>query len=504
MTGRSPLQRSGPPGTGSMDAHVPGQSRCCRARVARPGGRGAAGGRDASPSTASPVRDVIEYRVLSDEPEVALDLLRGGSSCALEVAKDDGDPARGRGRLAAVRPGAHLRQPLRVLLHLPAAAGHAAEPVPEGRRLPAVVPLRELHHPHPLHRGRPRAGRHRGPVAAVRQRSTPPTPTVRVRPAAQPPGRHQPALAAGPARPRRRGPRPGRRLPGPERRRRARRHAGRRARPYPELADVCVVPLGHQPLQHRAAHARPHRRPRPRAVVDAVEAWQDVFLAVARSPPRVHAADEYYLLAGRPFPDAGGLRGLPHARGRHRHGPHLRARVRGATPTTGIGAQPGFFAWVDGAPAEGYRAPALRTPTPAARPDVRRRGTGGRAVPLRPGAARPVGILTGTLRRRRARAARRRARPRRRPRDPGREPVLRRQHRRHRPDGRRGPRPGAGRRSPRATATCCPTSASPSGRFLDGTSPDGPAPTGRGRPHRRRRPAPALQAARTSRSRTGR
>ena len=77
--------------------------------------------------------------------------------------------ARRRGLERGVRPGAHVRQPLRVLLHLPAAEGPAPQPVPEGRRLPAELPVRELHHAHPLHRGRPRAGGHRAPVAAERQ-----------------------------------------------------------------------------------------------------------------------------------------------------------------------------------------------------------------------------------------------------------------------------------------------------------------------------------------------
>ena len=77
--------------------------------------------------------------------------------------------ARRRGVERPVRPGPHVRQPLRVLLHLPAAQGPAPQPVPEGRRLPAELPVRELHDADPLHRVRPRAGRHRGPVAAARQ-----------------------------------------------------------------------------------------------------------------------------------------------------------------------------------------------------------------------------------------------------------------------------------------------------------------------------------------------
>ena len=54
-----------------------------------------------------------------------------------------------------------------------------------------------------------------------------------------------------------------------------------------------------------------------------------------------------------------------------------------AEPT---GVRPGFFAWVDGAPAEGYRAPRL---API--------GAGPTPVQLRPAAGAPVGVLTGPL-----------------------------------------------------------------------------------------------------------
>ena len=46
------------------------------------------------------------------------------------------------------------------------------------------------------------------------------------------------------------------------------------------------------------------------AVVDAVEDWQDVFLA-ALGRRLVHAADEYYLMADRPFPAAERYEGFP-------------------------------------------------------------------------------------------------------------------------------------------------------------------------------------------------
>jgi hypothetical protein len=48
---------------------------------------------------------------------------------------------------------------------------------------------------------------------------------------------------------------------------------------------------------------RPHTRDEAAAVVDAVADWQDVFLAVL-GRRLVFAADEYYLLADRPFPPA--------------------------------------------------------------------------------------------------------------------------------------------------------------------------------------------------------
>ncbi|OWY61843.1 Fe-S oxidoreductase, partial [cyanobacterium TDX16] len=37
-------------------------------------------------------RDVIQYQVLVDGPDLALDVVRGGIELALEVPKDDGEP----------------------------------------------------------------------------------------------------------------------------------------------------------------------------------------------------------------------------------------------------------------------------------------------------------------------------------------------------------------------------------------------------------------------------
>ena len=65
-------------------------------------------------------------------------------------------------RVGGLRPGPDLRQPLPVLLHLPAAQGHAPKPLREGRRLPPQLPLRQFHDAHPLHRARRRARPRRG------------------------------------------------------------------------------------------------------------------------------------------------------------------------------------------------------------------------------------------------------------------------------------------------------------------------------------------------------
>jgi putative radical SAM enzyme (TIGR03279 family) len=72
---------------------------------------------------------------------------------------------------------------------------------------------------------------------------------------------------------------------------------------YAELASVCVVPLGVSRF-NTEGRMRPHTRGEAVAVVDCVHDWQDVFAAVV-GHRMVFAADEYYLLADRPFPDAG-------------------------------------------------------------------------------------------------------------------------------------------------------------------------------------------------------
>src|SRR5437763_7370254 len=72
---------------------------------------------------------------------------------------------------------------------------------------------------------------------------------------------------------------------------------------YPELASLCVVPLGVS-RHSNEPRMRPHSHAEATAVVDCVEDWQDVF-RVALGRRLVFAADEYYLVADRPFPPGG-------------------------------------------------------------------------------------------------------------------------------------------------------------------------------------------------------
>lgn len=126
---------------------------------------------------------------------------------------------------------------------------------------------------------------------------------------------------------------------------------------YPELATLGVVPLGVSRYSHEA-DMRPHTQEEASGVVAAVEAWQEVY---ARELGRrlVYAADEYYLLAHRALPPAHAYDGFP----QHENGIGMARAFERAFLGDGSaahGVRPGFFAWVDGAPAAGYRAPRAR------------------------------------------------------------------------------------------------------------------------------------------------
>lgn len=161
---------------------------------------------------------------------------------------------------------------------------------------------------------------------------------------------------------------------------------------YPEIDHVAVVPLGVSKYNPEAA-MRPHTRAEAAAVVDIVESWQAVMLEVLGRRV-VHAADEYYLLADREFPSPERYEGFS----MHEDGVGMvrtfEMEFRGDRDLP-VGVQSGFFAWVDGAPAEGYRAPR----NPAGDTGLRDRGAGNppgvTPVTLGPSRRAPVGILTG-------------------------------------------------------------------------------------------------------------
>ena len=147
---------------------------------------------------------------------------------------------------------------------------------------------------------------------------------------------------------------------------------------YPALATTAVVPVG-VGAHSSEASLRPTTAAEAATVLDQVATWQDRF-ADALGRRLVYAADEYYLLAGRPFPDSGAYDGFA----QHENGVGLARtflaeieRALTGDDRTGHGPRSGFFAWVDGAPPTGYRAER------ATQPSVARDGSA------------PVGIVTG-------------------------------------------------------------------------------------------------------------
>ena len=146
---------------------------------------------------------------------------------------------------------------------------------------------------------------------------------------------------------------------------------------YPELASVAVVPLGVSRYSNEEA-MRPHTETEAEAVVDLVVAWQERYLRLL-GRRLVFAADEYHLLAGRLFPAAHTYEGFAMHEDGIGMAAAFEAELLGHTDEA-TGPRAGFFSWVDGAPAEGYRAP---------------RSAPGQVV-VRPRRSAPVAILTGT------------------------------------------------------------------------------------------------------------
>jgi putative radical SAM enzyme (TIGR03279 family) len=111
-----------------------------------------------------------------------------------------------------------------------------------------------------------------------------------------------------------------------------------------ELSSVAIVPLGLSRFNKESA-MRLHTLAEAQAVVETVERWQSVYRSVL-GHPMVFAADEYYLMANRPFPAAESYDGFA----MHEDGIgmartfQLEFEGRAAQPT---GPKSGFFASVD-------------------------------------------------------------------------------------------------------------------------------------------------------------
>ncbi len=155
---------------------------------------------------------------------------------------------------------------------------------------------------------------------------------------------------------------------------------------FPKLATVGVVPLGVS-AHSNEPEMRPHTKAEACAVVDIVDAWQQRF-ATTLGRRLVFASDEYYLLADREFPP---LDAYDDCR-QHENGIGMartfEAEVAAALEGVHVvptGTRSGFFAAVEGAPAEGYRAPRTATATLDA-------SDGTNAADRR-----PIGIITGEL-----------------------------------------------------------------------------------------------------------
>ncbi len=125
------------------------------------------------------------------------------------------------------------------------------------------------------------------------------------------------------------------------------------AEKYSDLASLCIVPLGVSKYTNEP-RMRPHTKEEANAVIDCVESWQDLFVEnLGRH--LVHAADEYYLAAGREFPAAqsyGDFEMFEDGIGM------ARAFELEFTNHDFKRDKPsGFFASVEGAPPLGFRAP---------------------------------------------------------------------------------------------------------------------------------------------------
>ena len=172
---------------------------------------------------------------------------------------------------------------------------------------------------------------------------------------------------------------------------------------FPELASLCVVPLGVS-RHNDEPRMRAHTTAEAVAVVEIVEAWQERFLA-ALGRRLVHAADEYHLLAGRPFPLAEAYEdvemtedgvGMARAFEQEFLSDGAVAADRSVGEQASVERVSGFFRSMEGVPALGYRAPRT-CGGGVAGDETEVNGVVLGIQVLRPRHDAPVAVLTGTL-----------------------------------------------------------------------------------------------------------
>ena len=161
---------------------------------------------------------------------------------------------------------------------------------------------------------------------------------------------------------------------------------------YPELASLCVVPLGLSKF-NTEARMRPHTQAEAAVVVDTVEDWQDVFHAVL-GRRLVFVADEYYLMADRALPPAEAYEGFP----MHEDGIGMARTLElelFGEKADATGTQDGFFAWADGG--DGHAVDSAASVDADYEPYRGQRARPDQLLQVRPSRRAPIGVLTGPL-----------------------------------------------------------------------------------------------------------
>ena len=149
---------------------------------------------------------------------------------------------------------------------------------------------------------------------------------------------------------------------------------------YSDLATVACVPLGVSDYTTEPS-MRPHTVAEAAAVIDLVEQWQELCLA-ALGRRLVYAADEYYLLARRPFPTVEAYDGFP----QHENGIGMARAFEAAfhgDVSAAHGVQPGFL--LLGRRRAGGGLPGAAYRRIRQRPPGHRRSTGADPGPAQPG-----------------------------------------------------------------------------------------------------------------------